>query len=475
MTWRAPVVVRAGRSWCGALCLLALLGASLLGACQLRDDLIATRLSSIADGGAPSGGSGAGANAGSSAEVCTGFVPTVSPTLNGTRQDMCAGWLARRAFSHAVCSCGDLSVLAVLASDARDSEAASTEPDRVGAAVGVNGNYAGGEYVRIGGSFTVAGAQALASRGGIDVAGDARLAGPTSAAGPIFVGRDAWLLGATSSLSLATVGRDLHLGPNGSLEALGPVVAAGATLHETFDVAPPCACEGADLVDIGGIVNDGLAGNDNARLGLELDALAGATPRVDLRLACGRFALREIAAGPTITLRIGGRVVLVVDGDVDAGRRFSLRLEPGAELDWFIRGNLSVSGESLIGDDARPGATRVYVLGTGDIAHPGTARFSANLYAPRAHVSVGPLGDVYGAVFGAEVSSLGPLLAHYDRAVLRADQQCAVPLPARCSSCDQCGAAKTCVAASCSACTADRDCCFPLVCEMGACLPTNAD
>jgi hypothetical protein len=115
------------------------------------------------------------------------------------------------------------------------------------------------------------------------------------------------------------------------------------------------------------------------------------------------------------------------------------------------------------------------MLGNADIALPGTARFSANLYAPRARVSVGALGDVYGAVFGAAVTSLGPLLAHYDRAVLRADEQCPLALPARCSGCEQCGIGKTCVGAMCTACTADRDCCFPLVCEMGACRASSAN
>jgi hypothetical protein len=459
--------------------LLALaLAASSLYACQLRDDLIATQLGNTADGGSSSfGGTGAAANAGSSTEVCSGFVPTVSPTVSdGSRQATCAGWIARRAFSHSVCSCGDLEVVAVLASDARDSSLGeAAEEDRGGAAIGVNGNYSGGEYVRIGGALTVAGTAALASRGGIDVAGDLRLAAPTSAAGPIFVGRDAWLLETASSLSLATVGRDAHLGPNGALEARGAVLVGGTTTHEAFDITPPCACADGELVDVGGIVSEGLDRNDNARLGLELDALSEVARPTELALSCGRFALRNIPAEPAITLRVRGRVVLFVDGDVEAGRSFFLELEPGAELDWFIRGNLNVSGEALLGDNARPGATRIYVLGTGDIALPGTARFSANLYAPHARISIGALGDVYGAVFGAAVTSLGALLAHYDRTVLRADEQCAVPLPTRCSGCEQCGTGKTCVAAACTACTADRDCCFPLVCEMGTCRASSAN
>lgn len=447
---------------------------ALLTACQLQDDLIATRLPSLSNGGSASVGGAAGAIAG---EACEGFIPTLSLGVGDQRQDTCAGWIARRAFSHAICSCADLEVLAVLASSPLDSSVAGplADEDRRGAAIGVNGNYGGGEYLRIDGSFTVSGTAAVVSRGGIDVAGDLRLAAPVNAAGPIFVGRDAWLLEAASSMSLITVLRDLHLGPSGSIGGTGPAIALGKTLHESFEVAPPCECANEELVDIGGVVSQGMSQNDNGRIGLALDALSNVASPKQLTLACGRFALQGISGDAEIALRIVGRVILVVDGDVEAGRKFSLELEPGAALDLFIGGNLSVSGESLIGDNTRPAATRVYVRGAGNIALPGTARFSANLYAPHAPLTVLALGDVYGAAFGASVRSLGPLLAHYDRAVLQADADCAAAPPTRCSSCDQCGAEKTCVAGVCTTCATDDDCCFPLVCAAGVCQPLGTD
>jgi hypothetical protein len=455
---------------------------ALLTACQLQDDVIATRLPSLSSAGSASVGGAAGTvggagGGGAAGQACVGFAPTLSLAVGEQREETCAGWIARRAFSHAICSCADLDVLAVLASSPLDSSVAGPleDDDRKGAAIGVNGNYGGGEYVRIDGSFTVSGTAAMASRGGIDVAADLRLAAPASAAGPIFIGRDAWLLEAASSKSLVTVLRDLHLGPNGSIGGAGPAIALGRTVHESFEVAPPCECANETLVDIDGVVSQGMTQNDNGRFGLALDALSDVTSPKQLTLSCGRFALRQISGEAEIALRIAGRVILVVDGDVEAGRKFSLELEPGAALDLFIGGNLTISGESLIGDNTRPAATRVYVRGAGDIALPGTARFSANLYAPHAELTVLALGDVYGAAFGAAVKSLGPLLAHYDRAVLQADADCAVAPPARCSSCDQCGAAKTCVAGVCTTCATDDDCCFPLVCAAGACQPLGTD
>jgi hypothetical protein len=485
--------------------------AGLLATCQLRDDVIATRLGSLGDGGSTAnggdggstanaggggstangggggstanagdggsianGGDGTAGSAGASTDTCAEFAPTLMTAVgDGLSEVTCAGWTARRAFSHAICSCGDLAVAAVLASNALDSSPGAEEDERSGASVGVNGDYGGGEYVRVGGSLTVLGTAPVESRGGIDVAGDLRLVAPATASGPIFVGRDAWLLGATSSASLATVGRNLHLGPNGSLGT--PAVVAGETVRGPFELPPACACADDELIDIAGIVGQGVTLNDNGRLGLSLDALRDVVSPTQITLSCGRFAFREVSGDAAIELRISGRVLLFVDGDVAAGRRFSLELEPGAALDWFIRGSLSVSPESLIGDNTRLGAVRIYVLGADTIALPGTARFSANLYAPRAPLTVGLLGSVYGAAFGATITSQGPLLARYDRSVLRADDDCGISPPARCNACDQCSSGKACVDAVCTACVTDADCCFPLACEAGACQPLSGD
>jgi hypothetical protein len=488
--------------------------AGLVATCQLRDDVIATRLERLGDGGSLANGGAGTANggagtanggagtanggagtanggagtangdagtangdagsAGASNEICANFVPTLMTAVgDGRLEETCAGWTARRAFSHAICSCGDLEVAAVLASNALDSSTGAEEDERSGASVGVNGDYGGGEYVRVGGSLTVLGTAPVESRGGIDVAGDLRLVAPATASGPIFVGRDAWLLGTTSSASLATVGRNLHLGPNGSLGT--PAVVAGETVRGPFELPPACACADDELIDIAGIVGQGMTLNDNGRLGVSLDALRDVVSPTQITLSCGRFAFGEISGDAAIELRISGRVLLFVDGDVAAGRRFSLELEPGAALDWFISGSLSMSPESLIGDNTRLGAVRIYVLGADTIALPGTARFSANLYAPRAPLTVGLLGSVYGAAFGATITSQGPLLARYDRSVLRADDDCGLSPPTRCNACDQCSTGKACVGGVCTACVTDADCCFPLACEAGACQPLSGN
>jgi hypothetical protein len=401
--------------------------------------------------------------------------PLVSTAQSSTpTRNVCPEWAARRSFAHALCSCGDVNLGRALVSTTVDS----SQPERElkgSAAVGINGNYLQTDYVRIDGSLTIAGNQALSSSGGFDVAGDLRLAGPATAAGPLFVGRDAWLLGATSSLSLVEIKRDLHLGPDAAVTSFGPVLVSGRRVEEPFAIAPPCACAQSDWLDVPGMVADGLARNDNARIGLSLDALDAVSSPVELTLSCGRFAVRRIGGVLPITLRIEGEVVLFVDGNVELGPAFLLELAPGATLDWFVRGAISIAPSARLGDSARPGALRLYSIEPAELTLPGTEKVALNLYAPRANVSVGGLGDVYGAVFAASVETGATLILHYDRSVLNADAACASAAPASCNRCDDCAAGLACLQGTCGSCVSDTDCCFPLVCQQGGCTTLGND
>ena len=165
------------------------------------------------------------------------FVSTA--TSSGEARDTCVGWAARRTFTHALCSCGDVGVASTLVSRATDSSPHPVDGPAGSAAVGINGSYRQAESLRTDGSLTIAGEAGLSPNVGIDVAGDLRLAGPAAAAGPIFVGRDAWVLAATSSLSLIEVERDLYVGPGATVTSFGPVLVGGERFERPFAVAPP--------------------------------------------------------------------------------------------------------------------------------------------------------------------------------------------------------------------------------------------
>jgi hypothetical protein len=448
-----------------------LAGLVLLIGCRVKDDLVAEHVLN-SSGGAPGGSSTTGGDGGLAASTsdCSPDRASISvPLAGGARRTRCSAWAARRSFTNALCSCSDLNVRGALVTDAFDSSQSDAGSGRGAAAVGVKGAYQGADYVRVDGSFTVASDAGIDSPGGLDIAGDLRLAGATKAAGPILVSRDAWLGGETTTLSVANIGRNLHLSANATLQPLVPAVVGGDTFRDSFETPPPCACGAEDTLDIAGIVAGTLADNDNSLIGLELDALADVAAPTELTLRCGRFALRGISGRAAISLRVSGRVSLVVDGDVLIPPGFTLVLEPEAQLDWFISGSLPLSPDTRIGDKERASAVRVYVLGKNEIVLPGTELVTMNVYAPQASVTVEALGNAYGAVFADAIASRGLLFMHYDRAVLRADEACSFSPPAICTSCDECHAASTCLSGACAACVNDADCCFPLACEQGQC------
>jgi hypothetical protein len=451
---------------------LVILGLLALPSCELPDDVVARRIALSSSGG--TGGAG-GSGAAGSAPRCDPTLTTVPvlPSTGAPRR--CSGSAARRVFGQALCSCGGVEVPDALVAAALDSENGGAESPPGGASVGINGDYSGGDYLRVDGSLASSGGAALVSAGGFDVGGDLRLRGAASAAGPIFVGRDAWLLGDVSTLSYASVGRDVYLGPAGALSALGATSIGGSRTTATFELPPPCPCGPDQTLDIAAVVTDVLAANDNRRLGLALDALSDVATRTTVDLACGRYALRGISGTAPIALRVSGRVVLAVDGDVELPTAFSLELEAGAQLDWFITGDLRMNPVASIGSTERPGAVRTYVLGAGEVALSGAPTVAMNLYAPRAPVTVDLAGNVYGALFAANVRASGLLFMHYDRAVLRADDACTDEVPRTCSGCDACGPAGACVGGACGTCTTDADCCAPLVCQNGRCEPLLSD
>ena len=255
--------------------------------------------------------------------------------------------------------------------------------------------------------------------------------------------------------------------------SFGPPRVGGERLEESFTIPAPCACAPGELLDVPGIVSDGLERNDNARIGLALDALDTGSPPAELTLSCGRFALRAISGAAPVTIRIEGPAALFVDGDVELGSDFVLELAAGATLDWFVRGSLTLARGARLGDALRPGALRLYTTAPFELSLPGTDEISMNLYAPASEISVGSAGNLYGALFAGSVSSSGTLLIDYDVAVLQSNQACAAFSPATCSRCDDCGSAATCTLGTCGACATDADCCFPLVCSLGECVPLH--
>jgi hypothetical protein len=378
-----------------------------------------------------------------------------------TSEVVCAGQLAAHTFTHALCACGDLSLRSVgLQTGSFDSSAADKSVVQVGAPVGLRGNYPPvGSH--IGGSLTVAGTASPMAivAGGLEIEGDLRLAGNMTFGTFLSVRRDAWVVSKINFVSVATIYRNLYfVPPAGGVFGLGLRWVGGMEIGKTFTVDDPCGCEKG--LNIAAMEMLGAEKTDNA----DRTALSNVTTATRRELSCGSFRFDAIGGTAPIELTVTGRTAIFVDGDVTASDSFVLAIAPGpnVEVDWFIRGNLSISAAARIGDPIRPSATRIYVAGTQDI-QLSSGSIGANIYAPNTNISFLRAGTLSGAVYGKNLSMPEGAYIKYDRAILNEGNEC--DQPARCEDCRYCNGGAACINNTCGACATDEDCCAPLVCE----------
>jgi hypothetical protein len=339
----------------------------------------------------------------------------------------CHPSLAARTFSSALCSCEDTSVAGFLKTRSFRSRGASPAVEILGGSVGVNRSYITGGLADVGGSFSVAGSRDVLFGGLLHVGADLRFNPSFDVAGLVGIGGEAHLNGALRALGLIAIGGDLYRSEDSNFLGLALVNVAGNTYTQPVDVTEPCGCGTDELLDVAGRVADAATHNDNAAIGLDehaLDLVVGIGTA--LTLPSGRYFLHQVGGLGAVGLRISGKVELYVDDDFVAGPLFGVALDAEAELDLFVRDNFALVGAALLGDPARPSATRIYVGGTGDIAVAGLNAFAGNLYAPTANVLVGGIGKVYGSLFAKNVIAAGILDVGYDESV-RDGVECTPP------------------------------------------------
>lgn len=395
------------------------------------------------------------------ADFCAGGGPVIE-----VGDGRCGGDLARRAFRFAVCTCEALVASGPVRTDAFDSREGTYQAG-IGGALGVNGRLDLNAPAAVGGALIVSGPTGLnAGAGGeLDVAQGLDCAGPVVSETRIDVQGDLRAGG-------RVVARDLRVGgalvlPEGAPLEVSGALDAPSPIRASTVVPPPCDCAPERLLDITSVVAARATDHDDARAGLDPSALGDARGLV--RLPCGRYYFDRIGAQGDLTIRASGRVAIFVAADVSVSGALRLELDPGAELDLLIAGQLVTNSPPVIGSEARPAAARLYVGGTGTVQLGGGGRFFGNLYAPLAEVvTSGPL-EVFGALFARRIAASGALTAHFDRAIEAAAEDCPPPPDLGCTSCLDCRAGG-CVGGQCGPCRGDADCCAPQRCVQGACV-----
>ena len=392
-----------------------------------------------------------------------------APISIGSGPRDCLGTLAQTTFQWSLCSCTDLDVSAPLTTDAYDSSKGPYKPGELGGGVGVDRDVTHwSQAVAVGGTLWVAGSNAYQSSGPPStVKADMHLGGSWKASSAFAVDGAAYVVGTLSGVTV-----------QGATSAVKSVPAA-------------CDCSASQLVPVAAIVAAHRApNNDNAAI--NLDATVFESPGAPLRLdlPCGNYYLTSILTSQALTIYAHGRTALYIDGDVIPSSPLAFALDPDGELDVFIAGTIKSSQTLVIGSPNYPALSRTYVGGTAQLSFSQDVRLAGEFYAANSQlVDWSASNEIYGSVFAGNFKSSQVTDIHYDRAVLRAGDECPpggaggmsgaggssnsgggnAGGTTGCGSCADCHN-QACNNGVCGACTTDADCCAPLVCAGGTCI-----
>ncbi|MBI5532897.1 MAG: hypothetical protein HY898_09295 [Deltaproteobacteria bacterium] len=395
---------------------------------------------------------------GDSAAVDTGIVCQHPGPITIPGTDRCAGDLARATFLFAICSCTDIDTSSSgFSVGAFDS---TTQTKLHTGSVGANGKFVGGSG-SIDGPLWAGGigvtTQPVVTATNMTMTRDVVCGGDLTTSGILGIEGDAYVtgavLGGTGILSIDGV---LHQ-PASSPPPQG-VTPKGGIVTEPVTVGEPCNC--SNPLDIASIVAPVKDDNDDAVVSLTPSSLTN-FGNLSLAIGCGRYYFDAITGG-NLSLTVAGPTAIFVAGDFDAVA--SINVLPGSQLDLFVAGNLHLSGAWQLGSSDAPANTRVYVGGT-SLTLDGAFAFNANLYAPKADVSIkNSAFGIKGALLARRIEILGVAgNVTYDQAVQELTG--CQPSGGGCKSCHDCGGTTpACKGGACVACTSNADCCPPQAC-----------
>ncbi len=334
----------------------------------------------------------------------------------------CSGALASQLLRYALCSC-----TALVLDRGLYTEGGSGPPPMRGpllappAAVGTDDYFQVAGPLQVAGTLEVGGSDGAGFSHTAGVLGNLRSAGTVRANEFLTVGGDAFVDG--DLLGRVDIAGDLQV-PDGA--TLASSVTAGNITTADVEVAPPCDCAAGPALDIPKLVAARASSNDNTSIRLSPDALNGGDASAGLDLPCGQFYLSAIAVADDMELqvRVHGRAALFVGGDVSLGQGLRVSLDPGAEFDLIVSGDLSVQGGTVGAQMTE--SVRLW-LGSSTVKLADGADLSAAIYAPQAVViSDGDL-SVRGALLAQGVAASGDVSIHFDPDILNAGDSCGAP------------------------------------------------
>ncbi|HVY25864.1 MAG TPA: hypothetical protein VHB79_04905 [Polyangiaceae bacterium] len=403
------------------------------------------------------------------------------PIVNSPDMGGCLGNLAATTFRWTLCSCKDVQLSDYILVDAFDSTKGPYQPGSTGGGVGANEKYhASGASVPpkagIYGDLWASSTQGINDSADELVKNILKSGGSLQSSATMTVEGDVYANGDVPKG--VEIGGNLHV----PADAKVGVTPAGKVVRGAVSFPPPCDCAEKQLVPITAMV-EAHAGtnNDNAAVGLDPDVLASPKAPTRLDLPCGSYYLSSIHPSVGVTIWAHGHVALYIGEDVQSSDDISFGVDATGSFDVFIAGKLGASAGLTIGSPNYPALTRTYIGSTTGVSLSSAAYISGNIYAAYGQVHWSASTDAYGSVFAGDFDASAPTRIHYDRAVLNQGDGCGGGGGTggdsgsggggnTCESCRDCGN-QACHDGECGACTSNADCCAPLGCDQGACVP----
>jgi hypothetical protein len=344
--------------------------------------------------------------------------PIRFPTASGST---CTSVLAARGHRFALCSCGalDLPSNAPIYTDSFDSSVGGVAAGG-SAAIGVGDALTAAASIRSGGALYVSSFIASAAR--IETAASLRVgAGIALGDATGHVAGDAYVNGAISGALL--VDGVVHQPQGARMDS--PLISETAIRREPVSVPPPCDCSSA-FVDLPAAVTAAVAHNDNAIAGLSVDELGALGAPTTVNATCGTFVVSSINAPRSLVFAVHSRVLLAVTGDVIVRGGLVVVLDPDAELDLLIGGQLVATGGNPLGS-ASPARFRIWIAGSGPVVLNDAPTVGAIISAPNATVTATSGLQLSGALLAHSLTLGDQLKLHFDEAVASSGAPCGEP------------------------------------------------
>jgi hypothetical protein len=354
----------------------------------------------------------------------------------GASQQDCAGNIAQNTFQFALCACNTISVGSNIIIDAFDSRLGAYNATIAGGGVnliedghlGVNGPLNAGGKAEVYGVSFIGG-------GGMNVGAQSIVASTAYANGDATQENSFTTIGRNAYFNGDVIGRyditgDLYVPATATISQATLDNLGGQVIRGPIPAVEPCPCDPGEILDIAALTQYGSMRNDNAATstdGFTLTSTAWENQMgpSDISLPCGRFYVTSINQDGPLTITAEDRTVLYVDGDMYIGSNFSLNILPGAEVDLFVNGDLTIDAAANFGDERYPSKVRTYVAG--NVILGASGRFGGNLYAPNAEIDFGASMRVYGALFVGTATTSGNAQVHFDTAIRSAGDSCEEP------------------------------------------------